>query len=146
MRTHHINAATYRQRHGIPSRESLAMPPSSDGLSRRKPHPCRRCDTLITTPGRLCDACSQQHKHDLHRRRHPELYPKPLKWRELTNDEEIELLTATPDALSDLITRLQTDRVPSKTIATTLGYAAAWMSRHHPRPGWGEKDQEQPQR
>lgn len=145
LSTHRINAATYRQSHGIPASESLAMPPPADGLPRRKSHPCKRCSTIITTPGKLCGACSQQRRHDLHRRRPPELHPKPPTWRQLTDEEKTELLTAIPDELAAVISRLQYDRVPSKAIAETLGYAASWMSRQHPRPGWGEKGKEQPQ-
>ena len=142
QRAHHTNVATYRRDHGISAADSLAMPPTPDGRPWRKPRPCRRCKVELITWGKLCAHCSQRRQQELHRRRNPELYPQPPKWRTLTKNEQEELLTATAEELPPLITRLQHERVPSKVIGETLGHAPAWMSRHHPRPGWGRKEQD----
>ncbi|MGO1487838.1 MAG: MucR family transcriptional regulator [Arachnia sp.] len=137
-RAHQMNATLYRQRHGLPAAESLSMPPSPDGLPQSKLHPCSRCHTEFTTPGRLCPTC-RQHKNERKRQRQLEAESKKPQWRTLTTTEEKELLTAPVDELSDLIERLQQDRIPSKAIGGVLGRDPVWMSRHHPRPGWGNK-------
>ena len=131
-RAHHIDVTTYRKRHGIPTAQSLAMPATLDGLPRQKPHPCNRCHTELTTPGKLCTTCGQQRKDELERRRN--LPPEQPGWRPLTTHEKADLLKASEDELPSLIHGLQRDHVPSRAIGVVLGRTPFWMSRHHPRP------------
>lgn len=142
QRTHQIDGIVYRRRHGIRAKESLAMTAAPDGLPRRRPHPCKRCNTEITTEGKLCTTCSQQRKDELKRRRSPKVKPERVRWRKLTENEKVELLAARQDELPALIQKLQQDRIPSKVIGQVLGNHPTWMSRHYPRPGWGRKGQE----
>lgn len=139
-RTHQLQVALYRRRHGIRASESLAMPPLPDGSPRRKPHTCNRCATVLTTPDKLCVNCRQQRRMDLEERReHTAKPPTRERWRTLTNDECAELLAADPGELPRRVRELQQDRVPSYAIGEVLGRNPAWMSLHHARLGWGKK-------
>lgn len=139
LRTHTMEVAAYRHLHGLDAAESLAMPRSVDGLPRRRPHPCNRCGTEVTTSGKLCANCGQERKVELERRRNAEAKPKRPRWRPLSEKEQAELLAAGGDELAVLVQMLQRDRVPSREIGDVLGRSRLWMSQHHPGPGWGEK-------
>jgi len=54
-RAHELTVRVYRDRHGIHDEESLAV--ASAGRPRRRAHPCGRCGTILTVPGKLCDEC-----------------------------------------------------------------------------------------
>lgn len=139
-RTHNLSARLYRDRHGIPDEESLAVP-SKPGQPQRRPHPCRRCGTVLTVPGKLCAECRLEREREREDRRIARAMPKPprrQRWRALTDDERHQLLTVPAEDARPLIEALQRSRVTSAEIAQVLGHSPGWMVRHHPRPRSGQ--------
>lgn len=136
-RAHELTARVYRDRHGIPDEESLAV--VSAGRPRRRAHPCGRCGTILTVPGKLCDDCRVARQAELENRQTALAEPRPAKvrWRRLTGEERDDLLRAAPEETPSLIASLQRSRVTSAEIAAVLGRSQKWMARTHPRPDWG---------
>ena len=93
-RAHELTVRVYRDRHGIADEESLAV--VSAGRPRRRPHPCGRCGTILTVPGKLCDDCRATRSIELENRRAAVAEPRPVKarWRRLTGEERDALLRA----------------------------------------------------
>ena len=137
-RAHELTVRRYRDRHGIADEESLAI--ASVGRPRRRAHPCWRCGTILTVPGKLCPDCRVARRVELEARRAARAEPKPPKpprWRRLTLEERDQLLRVAPGDLGSLIESLQRSRVTSAEIAAVLGQTQTWMAQNHPRPGWG---------
>ena len=137
-RVHDITTRAYRHRHGLPAKASLALRGTSE-QPRRRPHPCGRCGTELTDPGKLCGDCRIIRRQEAEARRAAELKPRPRRerWRLLTDDERDQLASTPSDDLAVLVETLQRDRVTSAEIGTVLGRSPKWMARRHPRPGWG---------
>ena len=136
-RAHELTVRVYRDRHGIHDEESLAV--ASAGRPRRRAHPCGRCGTILTVPGKLCDECRVTRLVELENRQAALAEPRPVKarWRRLTGVERDDLLRAAPEEVGSLIASLQRSRVTSAEIAAVLGRSQKWMARTHPRPDWG---------
>ena len=136
-RAHELTVRVYRDRHGIHDEESLAV--ASAGRPRRRAHPCGRCGTILTVPGKLCDECRVTRLVELENRQAALAEPRPVKarWRRLTGEERDDLLRAAPEEVGSLIASLQRSRVTSAEIAAVLGRSQKWMARTHPRPDWG---------
>ncbi len=139
-RSHELTVRVYRDRHGIADEESLAV--VSAGRPRRRPHPCGRCGTILTVPGKLCDDCRATRLTELENRQTALAEPRPVKarWRRLTGEERDDLLRAAPEETPSLIASLQRSRVTSAEIAAVLGRSQKWMARNHPRPDWGTQN------
>lgn len=124
QRTHQLTADEYRERHGI--RGSLRLPGPA---GRRRPRPCR-CGRLLTGVAKICLHCRARRAVEA-----AELKPEPWdRWRELTDAEREELVSASPEELGALIVRLQLDRVRSRQIGAALGRGPSWMSKRWPLP------------
>ena len=136
-RAHELTVRVYRDRHGIADEESLAV--ASAGRPQRRPHPCGRCGTILTVPGKLCHDCRVTRLVELENRQTALAEPRPVKarWRRLTGEERDDLLRAAPEEMGALIASLQRSRVTSAEIAAVLGRSQKWMARTHPRPDWG---------
>lgn len=137
-RAHELTVREYRDRHGIADEESLAI--ASVGRPRRRAHPCWRCGTILTVPGKLCPDCRVARRVELEACKAAQAEPKPPKpprWRRLTLEEWDQLLRVAPGDLGSLIESLQRSRVTSAEIAAVLGRTPTWMAQNHPRPGWG---------
>ena len=59
---------------------------ASAGRPRRRAHPCGRCGTILTVPGKLCDECRVTRLVELENRQAALAEPRPVKarWRRLT--------------------------------------------------------------
>ncbi|MBB1514295.1 MucR family transcriptional regulator [Tessaracoccus sp. MC1627] len=143
-RAHELRVRVYRDRHGIADEESLAV--VSAGRPRRRAHPCGRCGTILTVPGKLCDDCRVTRLVELENRQAALAEPRPVKarWRRLTGEERDDLLRAAPEEVGSLIAALQRSRVTSAEIAAVLGRSQKWMRAPIPAPT-GEPRTEGPQ-
>lgn len=131
-KAHYIDANEYETRHGVRPKNA---PPRSDGLPRRRAHPCKRCKSPVTTHGKLCAECKVEWLREQEERANrPKPHRRP-RWRPLTEAERAELADADPDELSDIVRRLQLDRVGINAIAAELGRDVQQMRREYPRGG-----------
>ena len=139
-RAHDISTRAYRHRHGLPAKESLTVRGTAD-QPRRRPHPCGRCGTELTAPGKLCADCRVVRQQEAEDRRLAASMPRlrRQRWRPLTDEERDRLVNSRRDEVGPLIEALQRDSVASVEIGTALGRSQTWMARHHPRPGWGRR-------
>lgn len=136
-----MSADEYRNRHGLFDETSFRLPPYPDGTPRRRPRPCTRCKGDVFTRAKLCTECSATFWGERERRRQDKLRPRP-RWRELTEDEVVQLRDTSRQEQPALVERLQADRVPSKTIGKILGLSQGQMSKVFPRAGWGMKKED----
>lgn len=138
-RVHDITTRAYRQRHGLHAKESLAFRGTADE-PRRRPHPCGRCGTELTAPGKLCGDCRIIRRQEAEARAVAALVPRlrRQRWRLLTDEERDRLANTPPNEVAPLVEALQRDSVTSGEIGKVLGRSPKWMARRHPRPGWGQ--------